>query len=234
MMPNFASKQSATCEKSSHVQPMDKWAYPLTNVCKCGNGQEPRPCATVKDANGVVLLHFNSVPWRSPKDSTAMATEFCLRMNAQGKQSVTDCNQQKDWRKICSACQEGKPPKDCEFYGEPDGCNARPRCIHPTCKESSQVGNAAKMREALEAVVKVGYPHNFQREAPHIRGYCYEITTAIEKCFAALSAPPRNCDRFDNADEAKKAIHGQYPLHIRPQDERDAVIDWLFAEAKGE
>ena len=83
-MPNFASKQSATCEKSSHVQPMDKWAYPLTNVCKCGNGQEPRPCATVKDANGVVLLHFNSNPWRSPKDATAMATEFCERMNAQG------------------------------------------------------------------------------------------------------------------------------------------------------
>ena len=54
--------------------------------------------------------------------------------------------------------------------------------------------NAAKMREALEAVVKVGYPHNFQNEAPHIRGYCYEITTAIKKCFATLSAPPRNCD----------------------------------------
>ena len=55
-------------------------------------------------------------------------------------------------------------------------------------------GNQMKIRAALDAVVAVGYPHNFQREAPHIRGYCYEITEAIEKCFAALSAPPRNCD----------------------------------------
>ena len=57
-----------------------------------------------------------------------------------------------------------------------------------------ECGNAAAMREALEAIVKVGYPHNFQREAPHIRGYCYEITDAINKCFAALAKPSRNCD----------------------------------------
>lgn len=55
--------------------------------------------------------------------------------------------------------------------------------------ECNQHSNAAKMREALEAVVKVGYPHNFQREAPHISGYCYDITKAITKCFDALSAP---------------------------------------------
>ena len=61
-----------------------------------------------------------------------------------------------------------------------------------TAEKYSAVGNAAAMREALEAVVKVGYPHNFQNEAQHIREYCYEITTAIKKCFAALSAPPRN------------------------------------------
>ena len=30
----------------------------------------------------------------------------------------------KDWTKICADCQEGKPPKDCEYYGEPRGCNA--------------------------------------------------------------------------------------------------------------
>lgn len=61
-------------------------------------------------------------------------------------------------------------------------------------KTKTEVGNAAKLREAVKAVVDVGYPHNFQKEAPHIRGYCYDITKAIEKCFAALAAPPRNCD----------------------------------------
>ena len=30
----------------------------------------------------------------------------------------------KDWRRICADCREGKPPKDCEYYGEPRGCNA--------------------------------------------------------------------------------------------------------------
>ena len=46
----------------------------------------------------------------------------------------------------------------------------------------------AKMREALEAVKRVGYPHNFQREAYHIRSYCEEITAAIRKCMDALAA----------------------------------------------
>ena len=66
--------------------------------------------------------------------------------------------------------------------------------------KKQQIGNAAAMREALEYIVKVGYPHNFQHEAPHISGYCYEITDAITKCFEALAATPRNCDVGDAAD----------------------------------
>lgn len=66
-----------------------------------------------------------------------------------------------------------------------------------------QEDNTAKLREAVEAVVAVGYPHNFQREAPHIREYCYEITKAIKKCFDALSAPPRSCNLCESVDNAK-------------------------------
>ena len=33
-------------------------------------------------------------------------------------------NETKDWIKICADCQEGYPPKDCEYYGDPRGCNA--------------------------------------------------------------------------------------------------------------
>jgi hypothetical protein len=197
----------------------------------------------------------------------------------------------KDWRKICAACHEGEPPEDCEFYGEPNGCNSPTYGEHPTCKESlqvgdrmldllnrvhnflgklcrdgrcddhcsecigasdladdvwdliqsckehSQVGNAAAMYEALKAVVKVGYPHNFQHEAPHIRGYCYEITTAINKCFAALATPPRNCDKCLTPKDAMLA-------HLKEVYEGEKVefgdyewcefVKWLFAEAKGE
>lgn len=96
------------------------------------------------------------------------------------------------------------------------------------CEQSvtdcNHLGNAAKMREALDAVVKVGYPHNFQNESPHIRGYCCEITTAIKKCFDALSAPPRNCDvgtaeeqseryeKFCNAHRSREKGCGGCPL----------------------
>lgn len=65
-----------------------EWAYPLTNVSKCGNGQEPKPCATVKDADGVVILNFIGIPWRSNNEAIAMATKFCERMNEQHNKSV--------------------------------------------------------------------------------------------------------------------------------------------------
>ena len=63
----------------------DKWKYPLTNVCKCGNNQEAKPCATVKDASGEPIIHFLGLPWRSNKEATDVATKFCERVNAQSK-----------------------------------------------------------------------------------------------------------------------------------------------------
>ena len=114
--------------------------------------------------------------------------------------------------------------------------------IEATTEKSSAVGNAAKMREALEAVVKVGYPHNFQREAPHIRGYCYEITTAIEKCFAALAEPPRNCDMPEVA-EGKPIDLAEQAWRVFKRSHKDSYLDaygllrcigWLLTEAKGE
>lgn len=71
-------------------------------------------------------------------------------------------------------------------------------------------GNAAAMREAVKAVVDVGYPHNFQHEAPHISGYCYDITKAIKKCFDALSAQPRNCDVETATCMRKDRVVGVY------------------------
>ena len=101
-------------------------------------------------------------------------------------------------------------------------------------------GDRAKLREAVKAVVDVGYPHNFQREAPHIRGYCYDITRAIEKCFAALAAPVRNCD-VHTADELKVIFKSELvsELPIANEYEKNlvtiaamGVIDTLFATAK--
>jgi ribosome-binding ATPase YchF (GTP1/OBG family) len=57
-----------------------------------------------------------------------------------------------------------------------------------TCKEYLQVGNAAKMREAVEKVVEIAKREwNAFRETSAM----YEMH---EICTAALAAPPRNCD----------------------------------------
>lgn len=66
----------------------------------------------------------------------------------------------KDWRKICADCHEGEPPKDCEYYGEPDGCNS------PTYGEHPSVGNTAKMREAFSKaeVLEVLEDRSFSKE----------------------------------------------------------------------
>ena len=93
-------------------------------------------------------------------------------------------------------------------------------------------GNAAKMREALEAVVKVGYPHNFQKESPHIRGYCHEITTAIKKCFDALSSPPRNCDVGTAEEQLKMFNKFCFPIKCKEcklytdEDLHDCIFRW--------
>ena len=102
-------------------------------------------------------------------------------------------------------------------------CGAK-REREATREKSSRVGNAAKMREALEAVVKVGYPHNFQKEAYHIREYCYEITTAIKKCFASLASPPRNCDVLSKAEVLEILKDRSFS--------KEDTIEWLYSKAK--
>ena len=59
----------------------------------------------------------------------------------------------KDWRRICADCQEGKPPKDCEYYGEPRGCNAPtyggppPRYYDELREENARLRAALKVAE---------------------------------------------------------------------------------------
>ena len=45
-----------------------------------------------------------------------------------------------DWKAICEKCHVGEiEPKECEYYGEPNGCNSLIYGEHP------KVGNAAAM-----------------------------------------------------------------------------------------
>jgi hypothetical protein len=98
-----------------------------------------------------------------------------------------------------------------------------------TCQESRQVGNAAKMREALEKVVEIAKREwNAFRETSAM----YEMH---EICTAALAAPPRNCDKIHDVHEMSIAESPlDMSLVVAPREELLRFIYWLFAEAKGE
>ena len=108
-----------------------------------------------------------------------------------------------DWKETCAKCRDGEiEPRNCEYYGDPNGCNS------PTYGEHKPVGNAAAMREALETLRKrfdnntMAYQdryikfsgwhwHKKAKEAARWRDVFHELR---EVCDAALSEPPRQCD----------------------------------------
>lgn len=109
-----------------------------------------------------------------------------------------------------------------------------------TCRESLQVGNAAKMREALKAVYECAKD-----------GILTIRESAFEKVLSALAEPPRNCDLYTIEVEAGEAFIAWYnTVYDLDGDELNEVsscdlkhnvddilydyIKWLFAEAKGE
>lgn len=90
----------------------------------------------------------------------------------------------------------------------------------PTCEDSSQVGNAAKMYEALKTISKC----DISKEED-----CY---TLYRVCEAALSAPQRNCDLYKSEPEAYQA----YLTAMKNATKKTYVYfePWLFEKAKGE
>ena len=101
------------------------------------------------------------------------------------------------------------------------------------CKETVTdchgLGKAAAMREALEkadAALSLISKSSWFVDANFAETIgVIEAGKAIQ---AALSAPPRNCDRFANANEALEAFE---------KEKGETLIEfvrWLFAEAKGD
>ena len=100
-----------------------------------------------------------------------------------------------------------------------------------------ETGNVAEMRSALEEQLRYWNTHVRTRNEEDMR-----VRTE-----AALSAPPRNCDRFRTAEEAESAFvefcarasSGKVPNwrcsitcgYIDPSDWVTCCIKWLFAPA---
>lgn len=109
-----------------------------------------------------------------------------------------------------------------------------------TCKESvtncNQLGNAAAMREALEALVGVidkcdsGDPLWWHIGAKGVK--------PLKDARAALSAPPRNCDIMDWRTAWAKwrtECHPQKPCgYAEVVSGTEQFMDWYMSEAKGE
>lgn len=117
--------------------------------------------------------------------------------------------------------------------------------VDALCKEvarlrsvSRERGNVAKLREACEALMsEIG---GYSADGLEVI-WCRISGETIKKARAALAAPPRNCDRFKNADEAIEAVdtHCEYaangcigcPAAGCYSYDTDCRIAWLFAPA---
>ena len=94
-----------------------------------------------------------------------------------------------------------------------------------------EVGNAAAMHEALEALVGVidkcdsGDPLWWHIGAKGVK--------PLKDARAALSAPPRNCDKYTLAESLRK--YG-FPTKSKPWGEKEWLdfCEWYISEAKGE
>ena len=109
----------------------------------------------------------------------------------------------------CVKCAE-VPDESCKYSGEPDGCNFRSLANilrkaevcemidrETTREKSSQVGNAAKMREALRQVSRVAVEMTRKTATGEPEDRKTVDEWALRLCdivSATLAAPPRNCD----------------------------------------
>ena len=89
--------------------------------------------------------------------------------------------------------------------------------------DCNRLGNTAKMREALSDSCYAMF--NFLKTQ---NGGYEEMAKALDKAKAALATPPRNCDRFSNANEALEAFANEKGETLIES------IRWLFAETKEE
>ncbi len=128
--------------------------------------------------------------------------------------------------------KRNKEPSTSQAREEGDSVN--PECLKKDngdiIPQSESVGNAAAMREAL-VEVRFKLPYFLQymrlRRTDDDGGYYDRLLATIN---AALSAPPKNCDRFNSVKDA--AIAFARERQDAPQPCPDFTFSaWLFATA---
>ena len=89
-----------------------------------------------------------------------------------------------------------------------------------TREKSSQVGNAAKMREALERIRRELIYDSCRNPITEFHDIVCEVS------YSALVAPPRNYDVLSKAEVLEMLKDSSFS--------KEDAIEWLYAEAKGE
>lgn len=79
-----------------------------------------------------------------------------------------------NWKAICAKCHDGEIEPECEYYGEPNGCNSPIYGEHPK--------SSAAMRDALALAVKILFA--WRRDLPY-RAW-HEVEAMIDTCNAVL------------------------------------------------
>ena len=92
-----------------------------------------------------------------------------------------------------------------------------------------EANNNAKLREALKELMDNLKIHAMM-PCQQITMNHAEVDAMIEDCRAALAEPPRNCDLYNTADEARAAW---ICLNIGVIKRYSDFEDWLFAKAEG-
>ena len=92
-----------------------------------------------------------------------------------------------DWKREREAGAEAA-----QICGEIGEMVVREASKNQSVTNCNRLGNASKMREALENIAEYAKAAECHTEDAHLLGYLNQIAMWAE---AALSAPPRNCDR---------------------------------------
>ena len=89
------------------------------------------------------------------------------------------------------------------------------------------LGDAAKLREALEELVA-----NIEMRSSTFGLNVMVDTKTYLDAKAALSVPPRNCERFQTVKQAKEAYSAEVRrVYIWDGCETERLVDWLLANA---
>lgn len=123
-----------------------------------------------------------------------------------------------NWAEICAKCQDGEiEPKECEYYGEPNGCNSPIYQEHPKLASSRC---AAALRDALSDACYAMF--NFLKTQ---NGGYEEMAMALDKGKAALAVVPQQPSGKDeiNVSVMRKALE-----ELAHYDDNDANMDDPF------